>query len=291
MRKAVIYIALVILVSCKKEINVNIAEKPAILVVNSELFNDSLIEVDLSLTQGIIDNSAAKKVNDAVIEVFSKDSLILDVLTFKGNGRYCSDVLKPKAGFEYLFRISQQNKVYWIDEQMPDSVKANVIDTSRGVFQGQANFFKVRLEIQNDLIKSNYYSFRIKRISKKIQGLDTILIEEWSDIQSGDFILTEDPESHFSKKHLLFTDTYFKGIQQEFKFGTSILDKTNQKTIKLLVYVTGYSFSAYKYYTSVNEHLFYQNDPFSQPTLIKGNVPNAYGAAVGQCNKIFEIQF
>ena len=291
MRKILLYGLILFLFACKKEIYVNIEDRPASLVVNAQLEPDSLISINLSLTQNIIDLSEPKKVNDAVIEVLSKDSTILDVLQVKGKGLYQSAVLKPKTSTQYLFRISQQNKVYWINEQMPDSFKANLIDTIRGVFQGQANFFQMRLNVSNDFFHDNFFGLRIKRLSRKIQGNDTVLIEEWSDIETADLILTEDAETHFSKKHLLFSDRYFKGLQQELKFGTSINDKPNQKTLSLSVYVSSYSLNAYNYYTSLNEHLFYQNDPFSQPTVLKGNVVNAYGAAVGQIHQVFLIQF
>ena len=291
MRKVLIYTACVLLFSCKKEIAVNIEERPAILVVNSDLFSDSLIEIDLSLTQNIIDNIAEKKVNDAVIEVFNKDSTILEVLNAQGFGKYKSSIVRPKAGIKYLFRIYHQNKVYWVDEIMPDTFDSDIIDTSRVVFQGKSSFFQYRLDIRNDVFKDNFFSFRIKKISQKVKGNDTFLVDEWCDIETVDFILTENPESRFSKKQLLFTDRYFRGVRQEFKFGSSIADLANQKTLKLVLYVTSHSKSGYNFYTSVNEHLFYQNDPFSQPTLLKGNVSNAYGAAVGQITKRYEISF
>ena len=279
------------MVSCKKEIAVNIVDRPVMLVVNADLLCDSFVEINLSMTQKITDNTDQKKVDDAVIEVFSKDTTILDVLTSQGNGVYKSAVVKPRAAKNYLFKISQQNKVYWIDEMMPDTFDLNIVDTSRVIFQGQNNFFQFRLDLSNDVFKDNFFSFRLKKISKTVQGTDTILVEEWSDISSVDFILTENSQSRFSKKHLLFTDQYFRGSKQEFKFGTSLSDKTNLKTVKLILFVSSHSESGYNFYTSVNEHLFYQNDPFSQPTLLKGNVPNAYGAAVGQITKVFEVQF
>lgn len=291
MRKILIYTACILLFSCKKEISVNIEDRPASLVVNADLFSDSLIEIDLSLTQNIVDNNAEKKVNDAVIEVFSKDSTILDVLNSQGFGQYKSNVVKPKAGNEYLFRIYHQNKVYWVDEIMPDTFDAQIIDTSRLVYKGKTSFFQYRVDLKNDFFKDNFFSFRIKRISQKIKGVDTILLEEWCDIETVDFILTENPVSRFSKKHLLFTDRYFRGLRQEFKFGIRNTEIPNQKILSLVLYVTSHSKSGYNYYTSVNEHLFYQNDPFSQPTLLKGNVPNAYGAAVGQITKRYEIFF
>lgn len=291
MRKYLIYTACVLIISCKKEIAVNIVERPASLVVNADLNADSLIEIDLSLTQNIIDNNPEKKVNDAVIEVFRKDSSILDVLSAQGFGKYKSSVLKPKAGNEYLLRIFHQNKVYWVDEIMPDTFDVNIIDTSRGVFQGKSSFFQYRLDIKNDFFKDNFFSFRIKRISQKVKGTDTVMVEEWCDIETVDFILTENPDSRFSKKQLLFTDQYFRGIRQELKFGCSIADLNNQKTLKLILYVSSHSKNGYNYFTSVNEHLFYQNDPFSQPTLLKGNISNAYGAAVGQITKLYEIDF
>lgn len=284
--------ALLLSFSCKKEISINIADKPAVLVVNATLDADSFLNFNLSLTQNITDNGGEPAVNDAVVEVMSGDSQILSVLDNQGKGLYSSAWLKPKAGTRYLFRITRGSGEYWVDERMPDSLKVNVLDTGRIVFQGKSGFFQYRIRFQDDALRDNFYGIRLKRIYEKYSGSDTIVSEEWVNIESIDFILTENPESKFSKKHLVFRDDYFNGLNQELKFGAAgLFDRADQKTTSLILYTASYSSSAYAYYSSVNEHMLFQNDPFSQPTLLKGNVSNAFGAVVGRFTQTYVLSF
>lgn len=279
-------------ISCKKEISINIEDKPASLVVNSELSSDSFISFDLSLTQNITDNNDPPYVNDASVEVLNKDSNIIDVLSFTGNGRYASIWLKPQVASRYIFRIKRGNAEHWADETMPDTLQAKMTDTSRVLFQGKQNFFQFKVKIKDDASESNYYGLKLKRKFEKYSAEDTVYAEEWVNIESIDFILDENPDSRFSKKHLLFNDIYFKGLDQEFRFGCAdLFGNPLQKTLKLELYICSYTINAYRYYISVNEHLLYQSDPFSQPTLLKGNVSNAFGAAVGNYTRVFEFDF
>lgn len=281
------------ILSCKKEIIVNIDNKPPKLVVNGMFSSDSLMRIHLSITQNITDNNNSPNVDNAIIEVLDEDSVLQEVLLFKGSGDYASNTLKPLPGKTYLLRINNGSNVHWVNERMPDTLSTNLVDTSRGViFQGNSNFFQFEVAIKDPISQNNYYSLKLKRTYNKISGVDTVKAEEWVNIESKDFVLTENPESKFSKKHLLFNDLYFQGSNLLIKFGAADLFTTGgQQTLKLDLYISSYSESGYNFYTSVNEHLLYQNDPFSQPTLLQGNVSNAFGAAIGIYTTKYTVVF
>lgn len=292
MRKLLLYITVLFLFACKREIIVDVPNREASLVVDSEISPDSFIKVKLSRTQNITDNNPAKTPFNCLIEVMDKDTGILDVLNDMGKGVFASYFLKPKAGESYLFRITADSKTHWVSERVPDSLKCKVMDTSRIIFQGKQNFYQFTLDIEDQDNKSNYYGLRLKRFYQQISGIDTTTVSEWIAIESLDFLLTENPATRFSNRHLLFNDKYFSNMTASLKFGANgLFGKPTEKTIKLELYVTGYSESAYNYYTSLNEHLFYQNDPFSQPTLLKGNIKDAFGAIVGSYTQIFRFDF
>lgn len=280
------------LISCKREININIPDKASILVVDAALYNDSLLTVNLSRTQNITDNSKKKYVDNALIEVFNKDSIILDVLSHTSNGVYLSSSIKAKSKELYIFKINYQGNIYWSSDRIPDTLKCIIQDTSRIIFTGKPNFFQFNIKIDDLAAQKNFYGIKVKRYYKEYVGNDTLYLQDWSTIQSVDLILTEDPQTKFSNKHLLFKDAFFNGVQQFIKFGISdLFSKKNQKTTSLELYVSSYSESAFNYYNSVNEHLFYQNDPFSQPTLIKGNIQGAFGGIVAEYTQRFTFNF
>lgn len=284
-----IAVLLSLVTACKREIQVKVADKPPVLVVDAVLMQDSFVKVKLSETQNITDNSPAKIVSDAVIEMFDKDTQIIDVLSHQGNGVYTS-IYKPLSDKRYLFKLNRNGKVYWVDEYVPDTIDCLIQDTSRIVFQGKLNFFQINLKL-NDPVGSNYYGIKLRRYYKQINGADTQHLSEWVELETIDFILTEDPQTRFSNQHLVFSDKYFDGKTQFLKFGVSGIFEKGRNTEALELYVSSYSKSGYDYYGSVNEHLFYQNDPFSQPTLIRGNVSNAFGGIIGEYTFKFLMKF
>jgi hypothetical protein len=278
------------LAACKKEITVIIPDREADLVVNALFSTDSLMEINLSSSQNITNNATKPDVIDASIQVFDKDSNVLNNMVYTTSGNYKSTSLIPKTGVQYLYKINVNAKTYWVNETMPDSMSLFFKDTSRVVFQGKEDFFQFRIEIEDPANQSNYYGIRVKRFYKKLNSSDTSILEEWSNIETVDFILTENPKSRFSKKHLMFKDDYMNGNLQQFNFGVSdLFDIPNQKTTAVELNVSSYSKSGYEYYTSLNEHLLYQKDPFSQPTLLDGNVSGAFGAAIGSFTRSIRI--
>lgn len=293
MKSILLYsLLLIALVSCKREIVINIEDKPSVLVVDAALYPDSFLCVNLSRTQNITDNSGKKYIEDASIEVFDKDTSIVDVLTHSGKGVYKSAVTKPEAGRQYLFKISRNAEVYWASERIPDTMECVIQDTSRIIFQGNNNFFQIQVRLNDPLNQKNFYGIQVKRFYKQISGIDTQTFVEWSRLETVDLILTEDPLTRFSNKHLVFKDVYFNGSAQYLKFGISDLFTTpGQVTTGLELYMSSYSENAYNYYSSVNEHLFYQSDPFSQPAIVRGNINGAYGGIVARYQQRYFFKF
>jgi len=292
LRYSVLYIAIAaLLISCKREIQINMDNKPPLLVVDGGLSTDSLMSLRLSLTQNVTDNSGPNWVSDAIIEVFNPDTQILDVMNHQTEGQYKS-VIKPVADKSYLFKLTHKGKTYWVNEHVPDTLDCLIQDTSRIIFQGRQNFFQIKLKVDDPSFINNFYGLRIKRNFKKIEGNDTVQLSEWVKLETIDFILTEDPQSRFSNQHIMFSDRYFNGLSQFLEFGVSgLFNQSDQITSSLELFVSSYSKSAYEYYSSINEHIFYQNDPFSQPTLVRGNIAGAFGGIVSEYKVKFLIEF
>jgi hypothetical protein len=287
LRKICFYIAIFSIFACKKEIIIEIEDRPPQLVVNAVLDPDSFLYFHLSQTQNITDNNAIPYITNATVEVFNKDTTLLTVLSHNVNGDYRSGIFKPRPDSQYLFRINTVQGAYWVNELMPDTMHCVIKDTTRSIF-----LFQVRLDFTDPPLPNNYYGIKMKRYFEVYNGADTTFAEEWVALESIDFILTENPRTKFSKKNILFTDQYFIHPKQTLRIGAAdLFNKAGQKTKRLVIHATAYSFNGYNYYASVNEHLFYQNDPFSQPTLLVGNIPGAFGAAVGKNTKTLTIWF
>lgn len=269
-----------------------VPDRPSLPVVFSEFMPDSVFSFRLSRTQNITDRLKEPPIENATIEIMNGDSSIYEVLTHGSDGRYASNWLKPEVGGRYIIRVNRPEGELWVDETMPDTLQCRINDTGRVAFMGRSDFFQIRLRVSDRASEKEYYGLRLLRTYRTINGQDTQYGSRWVDIESMDILLNEDPVSRFSKKHLLFTDRSFNGQTREILFGVAgLFSNPAEKTISIELFVSGYSEQAFRYYASVNEHLLYQNDPFSQPTGIQGNVTGALGAAVGQVTRTTGIFF
>lgn len=288
-----LYIALVFLfVECRKEVVFKTSNNQVALVVDAILTNDSLFMIKLSQTQAINDNSLNKFVSDATIEVFDVDSNIISVLSYLKDGQYVSNLVKAVPNEAYIFKISHQNNVFWANQAMPDTLKTNILDTSRLLFQGVSQFFQIKYDLQDKSLLKNYYGLKIKAVFESVNNQDTTLLTEWLPIETNEFVLIQDANFKFSKTNLLFSDQYFNGQNTILNFGCANLFNNPNKKIKyLVVYSSSLSVAAYQFFASINEHQFYQNDPFSLPPPLQGNVAGAYGGVVAQYMKADTVRF
>lgn len=284
-------VILFFIVACQKEITFDLSDHQAKLVVNGHLYNDSLISIDLSIS-GQITQSVVQPYVNGVVELYDKDTNQLLTLNNNGNGRYYSSLYKVQANTIYLIKIKTNERNYWIREETPDTVFSEIKDSSRFFFQGNEAYFQLKLQLNDISILKNFYEIKVKRFYKEWNGIDSIKKEEWVDINTQEFVLTESPTSRYSKKQLLFSDRFFNGQKVNLNVGMfGLFNTPQQRTTHLQVYVSSLSLNAFNYYTSINEHLFFQNDPFTQPSQIIGNVPDAYGAITGRYLNVETIVF
>ena len=275
-------------IACRKEIEFKLPPGKQLMVVNSNLCNDSLISLKLTYTQAINDNSAINTENNATIELLDKDSLLLEKITNSQNGFYQTITTKAKASTCYLLKISTPQAIYWMKDSCPGTCLGSVLNVDSTIFQGKTNFYRIKFQLKDLQTCTNYYGLKMKHTYESyIVGIggkvDTTLTEEWIDVETIDPLLTQDENNKFTKQHLLFNDAFFNLSTINFSFGTSLIANSNtRKTKQLSIDLEQYSPDAYQFYTTLFEHMFYQNDPFSQPTLVKGNINGAYGSFIGK---------
>jgi hypothetical protein len=290
--KYILAILLIVsLFACRRQIDFNIPEQAQMLVVNSNLCADSFISFTLTYTQSIKDNSAVAMEKNATILIFDVDTNILDIINPSAGGYYKSQV-KALPSTIYIAKISIGKKDYWASDSLPAKVEGEISKVDSVIFQGRTDFLRIRYDLSDKQAYPNYYGIRMKHCFEKFQGADTTLEEEWVDVETIDPVLLEDENNKFSKKHLLLTDLRFNNTTINFNFGTSVIINNGSKRSRMLVvYIEQYSFKAYQYYSSLNQHLFYQNDPFSQPTQVKGNISDAFGSFIGRNTRADTIAF
>lgn len=292
LNKFIVYIALCLVVlSCKQTIIIDVDDHEAELVVSGQLVADSNLRLSLGATQNITDQTGPHWVNNGFIEVYNKDTQLLDVLSNGVNGIYQSIAFKPKPNTNYLFKFYGLGKTAWVNEVMPDTFALKFIDSSRVVFKGEPNRFQITFQVdQTRQNKPAYYGIKVKRHYFKVMGTDTQYFEDYASIASNDLILNEDSRSAYSTQHLLFSNRIVLANSQTYRINL-VVDSAQQKTTALDLQFSSMSQSGFNYFSSLYEHVFYQNNPFVQPNALVGNVLGAYGALTGKIEKQIRVRF
>ncbi len=292
MKKLVYICCLFALFACQKQAGIIIPDLERSLTVNSSLCLDSVIHINLSYTQSITDNSAPVAETNANIELYNRDTVLLEILTHSSSGNYISTAIKGLAGEKYIIRIITPKQVYWTSDSLPARIDGKILSADSINFHNNPYFYQITYQLKDKNPYQNYYGLKVKHYYEEIKPNDTLLKEEWINIETIDPILIEDINSRFSKQQLLFTDKYFNNSVVDIEFGTSkIINTTQYRSKYLVIFNEQYTFDAYRYYSSLNEHIFYQNDPFSQPINVEGNIKNAYGAFTGKSIRTDTLTF
>lgn len=291
--KKLAYIGIIFaLFACRKQVEIAIPELEPSLTVNSVLCLDSLIRVELSYTQSITDNQPVLKETKALIELYNKDSVLLETLTNEGNGYYTTIATKAIPSLKYILKIITPKLTYWTSDSVPAGTDSKLVSVDSINFHNNPYFFQITYQMRDKGVFQNFYGFKLKHCYEVFSATDTVQKEEWLDIETKDPILTEDVNSKFSKKHLIFTDRYFNNMSIFLELGTSkVFNNSSGKSRFLILYLDQYTYDGYRYYTTLNEHIFYQNDPFSQPINVEGNIGNAFGAFTGKSTNNDTISF
>ncbi len=260
------------------------------MVVSGQIVPDSFLRLRIGSTQSITDNSGPLWVNSGFIEVYDKDTNLLEVLSNGQSGFYQSLTYKPQANRRYLFKLYGLNRTAWVDETVPDDLNLKLIDTSSLLYNSSKKHFKIQFELgQIPVNQAAYYSIQLQRTYQKINGSDTQYLKQYVDVYSSDLILTEDARTAFNKKDLLLTNRIIKSSPQLLSVHAPVI-LDGQVTTALDLTVKRISLSAFDYYSSMYQHLFYQNNPFLQPNALNGNAVGAYGALLGVNSRQIHIE-
>lgn len=288
--------AVLVSISCKKEIDVTIPASERKLVLNAVLQLDENIAAQAFLSSHVQDNNPAYKVLEgAQIKCYENENYIGDLLLNSEANIFQIDH-QVRAGMNYKFEMEYQDftKVFG-ETEVIDTVSIVSFDSVR-VGKDQFGWETLHAEVKfNDPANiKNYYCLRV------VQFIDNP--DEYDDYTYSLYVMTNDPVvDHASYNELYFTDDYFDGksyavnVQLDpYELGYYLSDgvfvedeysEFSETEIYTYVILESMSESMYNYSKSVT--IYKESDdfgPFSQPVAIYNNIENGLGI-VGSKNQ------
>lgn len=277
-----------LMLSCSKEVDIDIPEHKALPVVNSLLKRGEPIKIRLTQSSGIFDDGIYPLTNIPV-KLYKDDEWIATLLSDKEGFCISLDTLQAKhtygIAFEYgLHKISSRDHV---PMQVPlmlccyqDSVK---IENETGHFLSEC-----KIRFRDEPNQKNYYEIR-PLLYYKNQQTNRYIVET-TDISSDDPVLVnEDILWGQYMPYVPFSDQLFDGKIQEITFNYTPPIYSSGEFInedyKLIIQFRVVSESYYKYKKSLIKHIDLQGgeDPsvwevgLLNPLPMYSNVEGGYG--------------
>lgn len=301
----IIPVLFVIIHSCEKELDYNDLDFQPRMVLNSLIYQDSIISVNVATTKSILEaDTVLTFLENAEVKLYA-DDIYIETLIYDSLGMYHSTI-RVHAGTNYRIEASAND----IETAMASfdfdnmasfeliNINYQVVDTTLSIdepIEADTNLLFVRLEFDmvftDNAGEENYYDFAsfgsIYSLTQYISFLDTSFLESkiLSEGSSLNFYFRNyyDYDKYYSdgcsshngyKQNCFITDELFNGKEVSFELGTSFYtDNLDSVEIALL----SYPFDYVHFHETGYRYLNVMDNPFSQPINVYSNVENGLG--------------
>jgi hypothetical protein len=252
-------LSIVFLSACEKEIDLNIADQPK-LVVNA-LFNpDSLWQIHLSRSIPVISVESPPPVNVASVQLF-EDGVLLETFTSGESGFYKSASHKPQVGKTYRLQITHE-EFGSIEAIESMEVKKVEIHSAEYIDVKDANFeLPVSFTFKDPAGIKNFYVAKVYSVDEKGMVYNT-------EVRSDELAASS---KEVSLNGVGFSDALFDGKEYNFKL------KIYLPHPKIIVELQHVSEAYYQYHYMHQAQVSNSNDPFATPTEMFTNIHNGLG--------------
>ena len=275
--------------TCDIVVDLDIPEHERVLVVNSIITTDSIINASISHSVGAFDASSISYVNNATVEVYEDGVLLGEMdeqasLSFDSSGELDSTYVynfnqNPVAGKIYSYEIVHPDyEAVRAETTVPAAVKLNVNDVTLLSEQDYEKHYRVRFSF-NDAPEDNFYRLRLRN-PNTYSGFDYFESNDASMISSAG---VQSDGATFYGDEALFDDEMFNGTEKEISIDffdyKSFWFEEEGIEVQFILELTSVSESYYTYIRSLRAH--YDNqDQFifaGEPVQVFTNIENGLG--------------
>ena len=275
--------------SCDIVVDLDIPEHERVLVVNSILTTDSIINASISHSVGAFDASSISYVNNATVEVYEDGVLLGEMyeqasLSYDSSGELDSTYVynfnqNPVAGKIYSYEIVHSDyEAVRAETTVPAAVKLNVNNVTLLSEQDYEKHYRVRFSF-NDAPEDNFYRLRLRN-PNTYSGFDYFESNDASMISSAG---VQSDGATFYGDEALFDDEMFNGAEKEISIDffdyKSFWFEEEGIEVQFILELTSVSESYYTYIRSLRAH--YDNqDQFifaGEPVQVFTNIENGLG--------------
>ena len=276
--------------SCETIVNVDLPEHKPVIVVNSFFNPDSIWEVNLTRSQGALENGSIQNIIDAKVEVFESGKLFAG-LKHIGQGNYRAENSTSLPGKTYELRVSAPGyKPITANDIVPQKVEILEvkIDTIKSADYIEDLELSIVFNDPPDI--DNKYHIAIWGKSN-YQGKARMRAISFS---SNDLLISENivgETERFYGSQAVFEDVLLAGKQYELKLLVPVyyFDDVFVAMDEFFIVLSSVSNSYFKYHKSFQKHQETGDNPFSESVIVYNNIENGLGIFAGYNSFKYEL--
>lgn len=286
MRKIGYLVLLGLAVGCERDVSVDLPREPARLVVNAFFTPDSVVRVQVSRSQSVLERPRLLAVEGAEVKLYEEGR---EVAVLRPDAQrkflYQSDGKPVRAGRNYAVVVSAPNYEPATAENavpLPVRIKGIAVSEAAGVSLEGAVYNLLRVELDDPAGEENYYAVRIKAVTYETKTdprtgkTDTLRRESFGDL------FAEPTVSGFrAEEQLLFADRLFDGRTTALLAYFYPLPEADRSEYRILLLSVSKAY--YEYHRRLPGHLTNQSFEIlgGEPVPMPGNITNGYGIFAG----------
>ncbi len=307
-RVTLFYMLSTFIVSCTKEIVIEIPEKPASLVIESTLVpymeNAKYLGIKVVSSQHIFDTTAALPITNAEVLLY-KDGAFMASLLYDSVKQFYplgfGPMQGPLGGETYCIEVSVPGyQSVYAETHIPEKVSIDTITIDRIGYMDDNGLVHSKLSIifSDPPEDENYYEIVVTSIGLEYES------EAYSTLSTFEPFIVNEP--HYpdetridlkKPKRLLFNDKTFDGQQIEldfYYFASQRMGETHQLNSEILSVQLRNISREYYLYQSTMLHSSFNREAdilygLGEPLNVISNVENGYGIFAGFNNDVFNI--
>ena len=282
---------IILVAACQKELKIDIPDSEARLVLNGMLVQDSVISINVSKSQSVLNESdTLDYIENADVEVFENGSS-LGKLQHSSLGWYKLLNSSVKAGTEYRFVVSISGRnIVESTTEVPFSESTITTSTTLSNNQWGDKEYLLNIKINDKANSVNYYSFETRlRFWSSYTDSDTgeLLTD---DFLAESYFYSEDPAIISSRNisEIAISDNFFDGRSYNFT-GQFRVHYYGPDSMRIYTDFKEISKSYYLYLSSLSLYYDAQENPLAEPVQIYTNVKGGLGLVASSTLKIDSI--
>jgi hypothetical protein len=308
---SVLYILSIFLLSCTKEITIEIPEKPASLVIESLLVpysvNGKYLGIKVTGSQHIFDTTTMEPITNATILLY-KDGVLKDTLEYDPSPDISfyplgfGPMQGPLAGEAYRVEVSAPGyKSVYAETLIPEKVRLDAVIIDRvGYFDDSGLVYsKLTISFTDPPEEDNYYEIVVTSIGMEYRA------SAYRTLSTFEPFIVNEPhypdETRIDLKNpnrLLFNDKTFNGQQTEldlYYFASQRLGVTHLLNSEILsVQLRNISYEYYLYQSTILHSSFNREADIlyglGEPMNVISNIENGYGIFAGFNNDVHHLE-